>query len=165
MVKKVILGGGITGLSAGYKTDVPIFEAKSVSGGICASYYIALNKPNHALYQRSIGEEDYRFELGGGHWIFGGNASILDFVNKLTPLKQYTRRASVYLPNENVFVPYPIQNNLHILGHTLAQKIFGELSTQKASVGSTMHDWLMHHFGPALNQLFFKPFGGVTFFL
>jgi len=38
----LILGSGITGLSAGVKNSWFIYEANFISGGICASYYISL---------------------------------------------------------------------------------------------------------------------------
>ncbi|MFT7637836.1 MAG: protoporphyrinogen oxidase, partial [Candidatus Omnitrophota bacterium] len=157
--KTIVLGGGITGISAGYKQpDTAVYEAKDVSGGICASYYITPTEPDQIHYDRIIGEEDYRFELGGGHWVFGGNASTLDFIHNLTPMQRYERKASVYLPDADLFVPYPIQNHLYALGKPLATKIYEELSSPSNMKIATMQDWLMHHFGPTLNTIFFKPF-------
>ncbi len=155
---QVILGAGITGLSVGFKSGIPIYEAKSVSGGICASYYIRPDQSHETIYERAESEEDYRFELGGGHWIFGGDGSTLEFMNDLTPLKRYERQSSVYLPSRDLLIPYPIQNHLCALGEPLAKKIFEELNTRSDESPVILQDWLMHNFGPTLNQLFFKPF-------
>jgi len=38
----LILGSGITGLSAGWRNGYIIHEANSISGGISAFYYISL---------------------------------------------------------------------------------------------------------------------------
>ncbi len=61
-VEALILGGGVTGLAAGYASGVPVCEARPEPGGLCASYYASAGGAGHA----------YRFEVGGGHWIFGG---------------------------------------------------------------------------------------------
>ncbi len=39
-MKNFILGGGITGLSAGIASGLPVFEAVDTPGGICSSYYV-----------------------------------------------------------------------------------------------------------------------------
>jgi len=66
----IILGGGMTGLAAGYVSNIRVFEAELVPGGICSSYYI---KPNESrlYYKEPEDKEAYRFEIGVGHWIFG----------------------------------------------------------------------------------------------
>lgn len=70
--KTVILGGGMTGLAAGYASGLPIYEASERPGGICSSYY---SRPGDSTSyaQPPADGEAYRFELGGGHWIFGGD--------------------------------------------------------------------------------------------
>ena len=94
MKKVIIIGAGITGLSAGMKNGFEIYEAKSISGGICASYYIGLDGKK---YFHRENEETYHFEIGGGHWIFGGDKKILDLINFLTPTEKYERNLSVIL--------------------------------------------------------------------
>lgn len=39
----LILGSGITSPSAGLENGSVIYEANSISGGICASYYVSLD--------------------------------------------------------------------------------------------------------------------------
>ena len=58
----MILGAGVTGLAAGMATGLPVYEAKSSAGGICASYYL----------------NGYRFEIGGGLLpVFGADQRAL----------------------------------------------------------------------------------------
>ena len=52
-----IIGGGMTGLATGMASGFGVLERLDHPGGICASYE----------------RDGYRFELGGGHWIFGGD--------------------------------------------------------------------------------------------
>ena len=156
---RFILGAGMTGLAAGMTSGLPVYEAAEVSGGICSSYYIRPGD-NERLYSAPKDGEVYRFELGGGHWIFGGDPLVLRFIRSLIPVKSYVRKSSVFLPQKNLFVPYPIQNHLRYLGPELAPKVLHEMveaSTANQPI-NTMADWLKACFGPTLCDLFFYPF-------
>ena len=87
----IILGAGITGLAAGFKTEFPIYEAKNQPGGICRSYR----------------KSDFHFENGGGHWIFG-DADARLFLDRTAKLTEYERKAGIYY---NQVFPYPIQKH------------------------------------------------------
>ena len=93
-MKTIILGAGITGLSAGVKTGFPVYEAKEVPGGICRSYY----------------KNGYSFENGGGHWLFGGDLNSLNFIKQFGILEKYIRDSGIYFNNT---IPYPIQTALN----------------------------------------------------
>ncbi len=82
----IILGVGITGLAAGMASRWPIYEAADIPGGICASYYV---RPEESAPLTGVPNdgEAYRFEIGGGHWIFGGDAAVRQCINHMTPLK------------------------------------------------------------------------------
>jgi len=157
----VILGAGITGLSAGYVSGLPIYEARSVAGGICTSYYMSKNKKGRS-YVMPKDEEAYHFETGGGHWIFGGDPVIKKFINTLSPHKIYTRISSVYLPKQKLLVPYPIQNNLAFLDKKTRDKALKEILSGNKAIKNkkiiTMSDWLTKNFGNTLCDLFFNPF-------
>jgi len=137
----LILGAGITGLAAGISTGWPVYEATARPGGICSSYNIG----------------GYRFERGGGHWIFGADNTVLSFIRKFTDIKNYKRRSAVCL-NKDLYVPYPIQNNLRFLGQNTAEKALKEILAHSNSSSSTMKEWLKENFGPTLCKLFFYPF-------
>ena len=66
----LILGGGMTGLAAGWASGLPVYEADTAPGGICSSYYIRPGSQER-LHRPPEDGEAYRFEIGGGHWIFG----------------------------------------------------------------------------------------------
>ena len=138
----LILGGGISGLTTGLSTGWPVFEAGNKPGGICLSYTI----------------DGYRFEIGGGHWIFGANDATLSFINKFTHLKNYVRHSSVYFNKEKLTVPYPVQNNLRFLNKRITARVLEEISNTPHNSFSTMKKWLAAQFGPTLCKLFFYPF-------
>jgi protoporphyrinogen oxidase len=119
----IILGGGITGLTAGIKTGYPVYEETEEAGGLCRSY----NK------------NGYRFEKGGGHWIFG-DGKEMDFLRIYSKFNKYERDAGVYY---NQKFNSPIQDNFAIID--IPKK-------------GTLKDWLLNNFSNEMCRLFFNPF-------
>jgi len=149
----------MTGLAAGVASGWPVYEAEEMPGGICSSYYC---RPGVPTQLRAVPDdrEAYRFETGGGHWIFSGDPLVTRFIVSLTPIKSYSRRSSVYFPDKELLVPYPVQNHLRHLPPALTAQILGEI-IQGASCNHpaiTMADSLRTSFGPTLCDLFFDPF-------
>ena len=105
-----IIGAGFTGLGAGLSSGFKIFEATDRPGGICASYK----------------KSGFRFEVGGGHWIFGGDKFIIDLINRFSKCKRYIRKSAVFL-----LVTLKKQKNLGInLWIILFKIIFMHLATK-----------------------------------
>src|SRR5262245_59958070 len=156
MPQQIILGGGVTGLAAGVAGAGPVYEATPNPGGICSSYYIRPGSTER-FHQAPKDGEAYRFEIGGGHWIFGGDPAVLQFIKSLTPTQSYSRKSSVYLPDEKLYTPFPIQNHLRLLGPERATRALNEM-TNPTGEQSTMKDWLRRNFGPTLFDLFFEGF-------
>lgn len=154
--KAYILGGGVTGLAAALSSGLPLFEARSEPGGICSSYYVRPGD-DERLSSAPANGEAYRFEIGGGHWLFGSDPIILRFIKQLTPVKSYNRRSAVYFSAEDRYVPYPLQNNLHCLDDDMAVRALQELA-QPVDNFTTMKEWLAANFGPTLCEKFFYPF-------
>ncbi len=157
--RRLVLGAGMAGLAAGLSSGLPVYEAEIKPGGICSSYYVESRKGKH-LYNCPSDGEAYRFEVGGGHWIFGCDSLLLRFIRSLSAVKSYIRRSAVYLVDEDLLLPYPIQNNLRYLNPNTAAQALSEMvkaSTAKEPL-VTMADWLLAGFGPTLCDLFFYPF-------
>lgn len=151
MASTIILGAGITGLCAGYQRKRDVYEASDCVGGICASYYVAPS-------QKRL-EGVYRFEKGGGHWIFGKDEALLSKVQSFSWIKSYKRRASVYFPDKDLYVPYPLQNHLYLLPQSIRKKIENEISSPLLNEPPIiLKDWLIYNFGKTLSNLFFIPF-------
>lgn len=155
--QNIILGAGMTGLAAGLATGWTIFEATDLPGGICSSYYV---RPGaHTRLPRMPEDKDaYRFEVGGGHWVFGGDLNVLQFIENLTPVKRYTRHSAVYFREKQLYVPYPLQNHLRFLPREVAKQALAEMRTPSQNSARTMQEWLKQCFGPTLCELFFYPF-------
>lgn len=156
--RTVILGGGVTGLAAGLASGSPVFEALDAPGGICSSYYMRPGQTTRLRRAPKDGEA-YRFEIGGGHWIFGGEPSVLNFLHRLVPMKRYSRRSSIYIHRLRRAIPYPLQNHLRYLNSRTAGIALRQMEhTAVGSAADTMSGWLEKNFGSALYRLFFKPF-------
>ncbi len=152
----VVLGAGVTGLAVAAASGAPVYEAAGGPGGICASYYVRPGERDRLTEAPADGEA-YRFEIGGGHWIFGGAPSVLRYVERLAPLTRYRRRSSVYFPDEALFVPYPLQYHLRFLAPDLAARALAEMAAPARPV-RTMKEWLLQSFGPTLCAHFFSSF-------
>ncbi|MGE0806092.1 MAG: NAD(P)/FAD-dependent oxidoreductase [Burkholderiaceae bacterium] len=153
----IILGGGVTGLAAGLASGLPVFERESFPGGICASYYLRPGGTERLLDAPADGDA-YRFEHGGGHWIFGGHPDVLALLETLTPVERIARRSSVFFPDEQRYVGFPLQHNLGQLAPALAQRALEELLIERGQAAQTMSQWLDERFGPTLGECFFHPF-------
>lgn len=151
-----ILGAGMTGLSAGMASGFPVYEAESAPGGICSSYYVRPGS-SERLHTPPADDEAYRFEIGGGHWIFGGDPFVIQFINSLAPTSVYYRKSSVYFHKLGMYVPYPLQNHLFSLGKEISTRALAEMAAPSGPI-STMRDWLRASFGDTLSDLFFEPF-------
>ena len=157
MGKNIILGAGMTGLAAGWASGLPVFEAEEFPGGICSSYYV---KPGskERLHSAPDDGDAYRFEIGGGHWLFGGDPAIVRFLRSLVPMREYERKSSVFFPHEQLFVSYPIQNHLAQLGKDVAVTVLNEITHSVGGNARTMDEWLVQSFGKTLAEKFFAPF-------
>lgn len=155
----IILGGGVTGLAAGMASGLPVFEARDLPGGICSSYFVSA-KTGEVLPAPPRTGDAYRFEVGGGHWIFGGDPLVTRLLDDLSPMKRYVRKASIYFPDTELLVPYPIQANLRYLGADVAATALTEMieAARRNAPIATMADWLQASFGPTLCGMFFEPF-------
>ena len=154
----IVLGAGMTGLGAGL-SGLPVFEAAENPGGICSSYY--MRPGGGERYSNAPADDEcYRFEVGGGHWIFGGDPVVHRLLRSVTDVRSYGRKSSVWLPQKEILVPYPIQNHLARLGTELSAQCLREI-VEAASARQnilTMGDWLRANFGTTLCELFFAPF-------
>ena len=157
MSKNIILGGGVTGLAAGMASGLPVYEALNEPGGICSSYYVRPGETRR-LDAPPVDGEAYRFEIGGGHWTFGGDPTVLDFLESTLPHGRYQRVSGVWFASEKLYVPYPIQNHLRCLGPQTASKILQEMAAGPCGAVTTMEQWLVGCFGKTLGERFFLPF-------
>ncbi len=152
--KVLVLGGGLTGLSAGYVLaghglPVTLFEAEATVGGIA----------------KTIEHQGFRFDLGG-HRFFTKNPRIETFVKNLMDGELITvRRRSKILLRGNYF-DYPLKpfNAIVHLGLPSTARILGRYGIErlkhlfKKPQAVSLEDWVVAHFGRPMFDIFFKEY-------
>ena len=150
-MKVKIVGSGISGLAAAHLisekvSDVEVLERNSKPGGL-----IECSHEQGILYHKV-----------GGHVFNSKNEKVLDwfwsFFDKDKDFIKVKRNAKILL--DNVFVGYPIENNLFQLSeNTVAEVIEDLLKSQSPDVSqSNFKDYLLTTFGHTLCELYFFPY-------
>lgn len=151
MARIVILGGGLTGISAAYHLeqagifDYGLYEAENELGGLC----------------RSVHQDGFTFDYTG-HLLHVNDPYFQELIGSLVNIDEFFyrvhRRSFVY--SHGVYTHYPFQINLHGLpAEVIAECIEGYLQrNQRNKNPRTFRQWVLHHFGPGLAKHFFEPF-------
>jgi protoporphyrinogen oxidase len=157
--RTAVIGAGVTGLAIGSQCGLPVFEQSDGPGGICRSYYLQPGSTDRLDHEPAT-EGAYRFEVGGGHWIFGGDEATIARLQQVVDFRVYQRRAVVRLGSLELTVPYPLQGHLEALNPELVAAVRHETALLSEDPGRavTLRQWLRACFGPTLCELFFFPF-------
>jgi protoporphyrinogen oxidase len=150
----VILGGGLTGLSAGYVLSkagvrVRVFERDATVGGL----------------SRTIEKDGFRFDLGG-HRFFTKDDRIDGFVRSLMKdeLLCVNRTSKIYLREK--FFDYPLRpfNAMFGLGILTTFRIMGDYAIEKLRFALrgkdciSLEDWVVSNFGRTMFNIYFKQY-------
>ncbi|HEV2601314.1 MAG TPA: FAD-dependent oxidoreductase [Candidatus Babeliales bacterium] len=149
MNKVVIIGAGLTGLSAAYhfeqKQDhsFTIFEKEQTVGGLC----------------RSIQQDGFTFDYTG-HLLHATDPYFQSFLNNTigdANLHNITRKSVIY--SQNRYTAYPYQIHLHGLpAATIIACINGYINRKTSSDPKTFYQWALHNFGSGFTKQFFIPY-------
>ncbi len=152
--KILILGGGLTGLSAGYALTkagfkVKVFESDATVGGL----------------SKTISKGDFRFDLGG-HRFFTQNEKINKFVIDLMDgeLLSVHRTSKIFIREK--FFDYPLKpsNAVFGLGIPTTVKIVADYGAEKIkrflkdTDDVSLEDWVVGNFGRTMFNLYFKEY-------
>jgi protoporphyrinogen oxidase len=150
----LVLGGGLTGLSAGYVLtkaglEVDLFERDSVVGGL----------------SRTVEKDGFRFDLGG-HRFFTNDKKIDDFVRDLMgeELIFVDRKSKIYMRNRYFNYPLKPLNAMFGLGFSTTSRIVADYFIEKlrGSSGKKPHesleDWVVSRFGRTMFNIYFKEY-------
>jgi protoporphyrinogen oxidase len=150
----VILGGGLSGLSAGYVLSnagfsVKVYERDSVVGGL----------------SKTIVKNGFRFDLGG-HRFFTQDEQIDAFVRNLMgdELLTVQRSSKIYLRDR--YFDYPLRpiNAMFGLGIPTTARILVDyvrqttMRTIRNNVTVSLEDWVTSHFGRTMFNIYFKEY-------
>src|SRR5881628_2998405 len=147
----VVLGAGLTGLSAAYHLGAPslVIEREREVGGLA----------------RTHTEEGFTFDCTG-HLLHLREARVVALVDALLPdaFARHERRALIF--SKGVYTPYPFQANLHGLPPEVVHEClsgFVEALVRRAAGGEpdlaslTFRDWTERTFGAGIARHFLVP--------
>ena len=150
----VVLGGGLTGLSAGYVLSkagltVAVFEHDSAVGGI----------------SKTVERNGFRFDLGP-HRFFTKEARIESFVKVLMgdELTVVPRRTEIFIRGKYFNYPLEPVNALFGMGIFTTLRILADYGWErvkgfvKKPVPVSLEDWVVANFGRTLFDIYFKEY-------
>lgn len=150
----VIIGGGLTGLSAGYVLTkagfrVRVFERDTTVGGL----------------SKTVVRNGFRFDLGG-HRFFTKNKKIDSFVRDLMngELIAVGRSSKIYMRGR--FLDYPLKpfNAMLGLGIPTTFRILADYGLEKARrlindpESVSLEDWVVKNFGRTMFDIYFREY-------
>ncbi|MCL4380523.1 FAD-dependent oxidoreductase [Candidatus Dependentiae bacterium] len=151
MAKIVIIGAGLTGISAAYHLekagffDYLLVEQEATIGGLC----------------RSVVQDGFTFDYTG-HLLHINDLYVdqllQSFLNKDTFFNHINRRSFVY--SHATYTHYPFQVNLHGLPTAvIAECIEGYVQRPAATENpATFYQWVLQNFGEGFARHFFVPY-------
>ncbi len=151
MAEIVIIGAGLTGLSAAYNleknehSDYEIFEQDSRPGGL--------------LKTESI--DDFHFDYTG-HLLHINNPKFQFFLDTVLNIQQNTinskRQSAIF--HSNSFALYPFQMNLYGLPTDVIYDCINGFIKRKTNIKKpeNFHQWVLKYFGSGLGKHFFFPY-------
>lgn len=150
----IILGGGLTGLSAGYVLTmagfrVRVFESDSTVGGL----------------SKTVIHNGFRFDLGG-HRFFTKDTKVDKLVRDLMggELISVPRKSKIYMRNRYLDYPPKLLNAMLGLGLPTIIRILSDYGIEKAKrlLGESRHvsleDWVVGNFGRTMFDIYFKEY-------
>ena len=147
--KILILGAGLSGLSAAYflrenKIKTKIFEKEAKPGGLC----------------RSVKKQGFVFDYSG-HLLHFRDKNTLSLVKKILGgnLIKHKRNAHVYTFNK--FIPYPFQANFDYLPKKAARQCllgFAESRKKNSLNSANFLQWIHNKFGKGIADHFMIPY-------
>ncbi len=153
MKRVVVLGAGLTGLSAAYHArgagvDPVVLEKRAAPGGAC----------------RTISRDGFQFDLTGHllHLSRPESHELLRALGVRRALRSHRRRAGVALAG--TVTPYPIQINTYRLPREIRRDCllgFVEANTGKGdphAAGGSFLEWVLSRFGEGFARHFFIPY-------
>lgn len=149
MARIVIIGAGLTGLSAAYHLekkgffDYHLFEKEADIGGLCGS----------------VEQDGFTFDFTG-HLLHIGDPYFRQLIEQLVGfenLNAITRRSFIY--SQETYTRYPFQINLFGLPvKTIADCIEGYVQRKKKTHPLFFKEWVLAHFGSGFAKYFFYPY-------
>lgn len=154
VMKTIILGGGLTGLTLGYLLnqkgiELKILEKEHECGGL----------------MRTLQKDGFTFDCGGSHIIFSKDKKVLGFMLTLLGNNKIKNRRNTKILYKGCYVKYPFENGLADLPkkdnfeclyyfiQNLLKKERGELKPP-----TNLKEWFYYSFGKGIAEKYLIPY-------
>lgn len=149
MARVVIIGAGLTGLSAAYHLeqkqffDYVMLEKHHTAGGLCGS----------------VVQDGFTFDYTG-HLLHINDPYFRSFIEKLVGFDFFNRiDRKAYIYSHDRYTPYPYQVNLKGLPHNvIIDCITGFVERTNHKKKRSFKDWVLSNFGHGFAKHFFVPY-------
>jgi protoporphyrinogen oxidase len=137
----VVLGGGLSGISASYYSGAPVYEAESRVGGVAAS-----DKADGFTFDRGI------------HVLQTSSQRVLSLFDEIgVTMKTHARRASIYYQGR--YTEYPFQVNTAALPLGVRTRcVWGFLRRGGAPAPTNYAEWIVRSVGKGFAERFLIPY-------
>lgn len=150
MANVVILGAGLTGLSAAYHFeqagfhDFEIFEMQDAPGGLLRSFHV----------------DGFTFDYTG-HLLHINDDYFASFINTITSIDAFlkvTRNTAIY--SHGGYTDYPFQMNLFGLPKEVIYECIEGYVNRRTTLRNpkNFHEWVLKYFGAGIGKHFFFPY-------
>jgi protoporphyrinogen oxidase len=146
-----ILGGGLAGLAAAsfLRYDFEVLEKNKECGGLC----------------RSLRENGFTFDYGGGHIIFSKDKKVLDLMVRKLGRNVTRRRRNTKIFFKGRYVKYPFENGLSELPrrdrleclYSYVENWIG-LERGELKEPKNFEEWMYYTFGKGITEKYLLPY-------
>ncbi len=145
----IILGSGLSGLSAAYHLkgrDFLVIDKSETPGGLCRTEF----------------KNGFTFDKTG-HWFHMKNPETKNFFKKLFKDEYIKVLRNAFIFIDKTFTRYPFQSNTYglspqIIKECLLGFIKAKYENRSSSGEKNFHDWCMTHFGKGISEHFMIPY-------
>ena len=145
--KIIVIGAGITGLSAAYHlqqnpdNDVTVLEKESRVGGVASSF-----TEGGFTFDRSI------------HILFGKNPYAMNLIRELLGDNIIEQRRSAWVYSHGVYTKYPFQNHLYGLPKEVIEECITGFANRQPTDKKDLYSWILATFGEGIAKHFMVPY-------
>lgn len=142
MKNNYILGGGISGITAGRVLNCPVLEQSDRIGGLC----------------RSFRKNGFIFDCTGHYLHIPGQMEdkVLGIIDE-SKLRKVRKRSGIAINNR--IIDYPFQSNFHKAGEEIKEEcIEGFINRPKGTQVNSFRDWILKYYGEGIGKHFMFPY-------
>ena len=139
----IILGGGLTGLSAAHYLDGDclVLEADETPGGLCRSFH----------------EDGFTYDIGG-HILFSKDRELLDEIIGWLGENKGKKRRNNQIRYRDRFVKYPFENGLAALDREDIYECLISFLNRPDQIPENLEEWCYARFGRGIAEKYLLPY-------